>query len=204
MRRYMAKMTGLRREKRGRRRERGGEVGLIWVLGEQNWDSLGRTALGCFFFSSRRRHTILQGHWSSDVCSSDLSGAGFVRSRDEAPAQRNAGAAGEFPRYDRASEPDRGPGECRQPVEERRQGPHAHDAAAHGSGREKVRQPGKLTKQTQLHWQFQPAVAHRASSSPRSFLRYRVTGEEESPRGFQCAPTRLKFPAPRPINITAP
>src|SRR5205807_2193545 len=29
---------------------------------------------GFFFFSSRRRHTILQGDWSSDVCSSDLGG----------------------------------------------------------------------------------------------------------------------------------
>src|SRR5256885_11046593 len=28
-----------------------------------------------FFFSSRRRHTRLQGDWSSDVCSSDLPGA---------------------------------------------------------------------------------------------------------------------------------
>src|SRR5688500_19329360 len=28
----------------------------------------------CFFFSSRRRHTRLQGDWSSDVCSSDLPG----------------------------------------------------------------------------------------------------------------------------------
>src|SRR5688500_20406360 len=28
-----------------------------------------------FFFSSRRRHTRLQGDWSSDVCSSDLEGA---------------------------------------------------------------------------------------------------------------------------------
>src|SRR5688500_20022016 len=28
-----------------------------------------------FFFSSRRRHTRLQGDWSSDVCSSDLVGA---------------------------------------------------------------------------------------------------------------------------------
>src|SRR2546426_9541970 len=27
-----------------------------------------------FFFSSRRRHTRLQGDWSSDVCSSDLTG----------------------------------------------------------------------------------------------------------------------------------
>src|SRR5256885_12970969 len=35
-----------------------------------------RTAVACvrlFFFSSRRRHTRLQGDWSSDVCSSDLS-----------------------------------------------------------------------------------------------------------------------------------
>src|SRR5256885_11534552 len=28
--------------------------------------------LSIFFFSSRRRHTRLQGDWSSDVCSSDL------------------------------------------------------------------------------------------------------------------------------------
>src|SRR5256885_6367300 len=28
-----------------------------------------------FFFSSRRRHTRLQGDWSSDVCSSDLTEA---------------------------------------------------------------------------------------------------------------------------------
>src|SRR5256885_7467710 len=31
-----------------------------------------------FFFSSRRRHTRLQGDWSSDVCSSDLSGTGAL------------------------------------------------------------------------------------------------------------------------------
>src|SRR5256885_5507767 len=30
------------------------------------------TCRGLFFFSSRRRHTRLQGDWSSDVCSSDL------------------------------------------------------------------------------------------------------------------------------------
>src|SRR5256885_6609979 len=30
-----------------------------------------------FFFSSRRRHTRLQGDWSSDVCSSDLTGGGM-------------------------------------------------------------------------------------------------------------------------------
>src|SRR5256885_11758769 len=41
-------------------------------------DSVVRVPLYCswcglfFFFSSRRRHTRLQGDWSSDVCSSDL------------------------------------------------------------------------------------------------------------------------------------
>src|SRR5256885_8346995 len=30
--------------------------------------------ISVFFFSSRRRHTRLQGDWSSDVCSSDLPG----------------------------------------------------------------------------------------------------------------------------------
>src|SRR5688500_20354672 len=32
-----------------------------------------------FFFSSRRRHTRLQGDWSSDVCSSDLHLLGIDR-----------------------------------------------------------------------------------------------------------------------------
>src|SRR3989454_5537536 len=32
-----------------------------------------------FFFSSRRRHTRLQGDWSSDVCSSDLVAAKNIR-----------------------------------------------------------------------------------------------------------------------------
>src|SRR5205807_3156790 len=37
------------------------------------WKRLGITWSSVFFFfSSRRRHTRLQGDWSSDVCSSDL------------------------------------------------------------------------------------------------------------------------------------
>src|SRR5256885_11986129 len=35
-----------------------------------------------FFFSSRRRHTRLQGDWSSDVCSSDLWGAAYQQLAD--------------------------------------------------------------------------------------------------------------------------
>src|SRR5256885_4559714 len=41
------------------------------ITSKRNWlaSSLSTCA---FFFSSRRRHTRLQGDWSSDVCSSDL------------------------------------------------------------------------------------------------------------------------------------
>src|SRR2546430_8852220 len=34
--------------------------------------------VGCAFFSSRRRHTIFDCDWSSDVCSSDLSIRQFI------------------------------------------------------------------------------------------------------------------------------
>src|SRR5256885_9576997 len=40
-------------------------------------DSTYRSSYHClFFFSSRRRHTRLQGDWSSDVCSSDWAARG--------------------------------------------------------------------------------------------------------------------------------
>src|SRR5205807_7541910 len=67
-----------------------------------------------FFFSSRRRHTRLQGDWSSDVCSSDLrlkperirnsAGGTFPRSK-----RRTSGASRRRPRIGRAS--------CRERVE---------------------------------------------------------------------------------------
>src|SRR5256885_9165387 len=38
----------------------------LWFVEEVVW------RISFFFFSSRRRHTRLQGDWSSDVCSSDL------------------------------------------------------------------------------------------------------------------------------------
>src|SRR5256885_2451616 len=37
-----------------------------------------------FFFSSRRRHTRLQGDWSSDVCSSDLDAEALALARAHA------------------------------------------------------------------------------------------------------------------------
>src|SRR5256885_658946 len=50
---------------------------FVWVI-LRAMDALSEwVGLYCyvFFFSSRRRHTRLQGDWSSDVCSSDLSSA---------------------------------------------------------------------------------------------------------------------------------
>src|SRR5205807_7495218 len=47
-----------------------------------------------FFFSSRRRHTRLQGDWSSDVCSSDLLAAGCVAIERKRPISRVGEAGG--------------------------------------------------------------------------------------------------------------
>src|SRR2546430_433728 len=49
-----------------------------------------------FFFSSRRRHTRFDCDWSSDVCSSDLSGAARASSR-EAPATAKQETAAVIP-----------------------------------------------------------------------------------------------------------
>src|SRR2546426_2035634 len=45
-----------------------------------------------FFFSSRRRHTRLQGDWSSDVCSSDLSTTSRARTSRCARRATTAGS----------------------------------------------------------------------------------------------------------------
>src|SRR5256885_5350920 len=44
-----------------------------------------------FFFSSRRRHTRLQGDWSSDVCSSDLHHGQFRADGKDAAQARQLG-----------------------------------------------------------------------------------------------------------------
>src|ERR1022692_2970098 len=57
---------------------------FVWIAGAENSKFIYTALLEYFitqlklalfvFFSSRRRHTRLQGDWSSDVCSSDLGG----------------------------------------------------------------------------------------------------------------------------------
>src|SRR5256885_5514623 len=51
--------------------------------------------ISIFFFSSRRRHTRLQGDWSSDVCSSDLAKYQKGAAREIFPAELPAAAAAE-------------------------------------------------------------------------------------------------------------
>src|SRR6266850_1852816 len=53
--------------------EDGKLIGMTFEKVKAVFDDKGRRNLiPSFFFSSRRRHTRLQGDWSSDVCSSDL------------------------------------------------------------------------------------------------------------------------------------
>src|SRR5256885_13136700 len=72
-----------------------------------------------FFFSSRRRHTRLQGDWSSDVCSSDLDehrrgGEGRVGYRAEAHGEHVVGP------HSPAHEPDGDAGEDHHRIAEER------------------------------------------------------------------------------------
>src|SRR5256885_9369101 len=49
------------------------------------------TNIKIFFFSSRRRHTRLQGDWSSDVCSSDLTAPTYIQAPLKRPTARTQG-----------------------------------------------------------------------------------------------------------------
>src|SRR5256885_14313645 len=69
-----------------RRRTMGSVGAPVRVVAQKGWGcGLGwrvRHVRCYFFFSSRRRHTRLQGDWSSDVCSSDLKQYGTIVSYD--------------------------------------------------------------------------------------------------------------------------
>src|SRR5256885_16129262 len=62
-----------------------------------------------FFFSSRRRHTRLQGDWSSDVCSSDLGGYQVEAGTGVLQLLANAGGLTELAHKDRIFVLRRGP-----------------------------------------------------------------------------------------------
>ena len=68
------------------------------------------------------------------------------------------------------------PGKGSQRTEERGQRPHPHDAAAHGGGREEVRQRGELEpedelrRQPRLRWRAQAPVSPPCNCHKRGFF----------------------------------
>src|SRR5256885_11700560 len=83
------------RARPGGRRDRGGSLasGAGGSEVTERW-----MARRVFFFSSRRRHTRLQGDWSSDVCSSDLeaSEAAYIRRVASRPYFETSFSTGSF------------------------------------------------------------------------------------------------------------
>src|SRR5688500_20017754 len=70
-----------------------------------------------FFFSSRRRHTRLQGDWSSDVCSSDLDrrfGSQDEQQREHLHQQERGDAPGPEPPVRAERDPEIGRASCRE------------------------------------------------------------------------------------------
>src|SRR6266446_6529909 len=57
----------------------------------------------CFFFSSRRRHTRLQGDWSSDVCSSQAQQACMREGLPAQPVEATIACLAEFYPWSRAA-----------------------------------------------------------------------------------------------------
>src|SRR6266446_8124188 len=70
-------------------------IGVIldWTHAHFLCDTHGLAQFDFFFFSSRRRHTRLQGDWSSDECSSDLADAWANRRGEVTASARQIGEA---------------------------------------------------------------------------------------------------------------
>src|SRR5205807_7143413 len=104
-----------------------------------------------FFFSSRRRHTRLQGDWSSDVCSSDLS------------RQRLAGGDADSERHDRGGRSRTGGGAgARGRAESGARGGHAplHAAARGRRTPRRLRrsEERRVGKEWSTRWVADPCV----------------------------------------------
>src|SRR5256885_546 len=130
-----------------------GPESQTWVCGENLYE-----LYACyFFFSSRRRHTRLQGDWSSDVCSSDLGcrrrpgrqhraahAGGPCRRRHQDPSAGTPGAEDHGPAVRPAAGRDRrrrGPGA--EPGRPARPGHRRHSARPHGPARPQHRPGGR-------------------------------------------------------------
>src|SRR5256885_13108803 len=110
---------------------------------------------GFFFFSSRRRHTRLQGDWSSDVCSSDLQ-AGIGAEDQKVHEVRESGTVLVAAALDAAVEIERG-AEIAADRREPHQRPEQHQigrASCRGKGEISVVGGSfkKKKKKTTIQW----------------------------------------------------
>src|SRR5256885_6215526 len=72
-------------------------------VGGVNEKHASRVVFFVFFFSSRRRHTRLQGDWSSDVCSSDLGSSSLRNTSHQRLARTTDDASSRDKRHNRVA-----------------------------------------------------------------------------------------------------
>src|SRR5256885_6863687 len=111
-----------------------------------------------FFFSSRRRHTRLQGDWSSDVCSSDL----------EAPVEGRSAFGDQIPE-------DEDEGQHRNERQHGHEGGHgpADDAAAQAARAHSARLPTAVPRATRQ-------IMRRASAFTATVITNRMSPTSNS------------------------
>src|SRR5688500_20170184 len=98
-----------------------------------------------FFFSSRRRHTRLQGDWSSDVCSSDFSCSPAASGTPRAKLTEGRNRVAKRPAADTTA-PARKT-RCSARSEERRVGKEGGGAGAGEGEEEKKRKRRRRTRE---------------------------------------------------------
>src|SRR5256885_3452791 len=150
-------------------------------------DSLAPTCVILFFFfSSRRRHTRLQGDWSSDVCSSDLwARPGPGRAHRARPLQARPGPDGDH----RVAQ-----------VPDLRRAPHSRDGLAHRRARWAAEGPAvRELRAATLCPQPAALAQRRVSGADRHLYAPGVPAEAALQRGRAVSGLagRLLLPLPR-------
>src|SRR2546426_3888180 len=143
-----------------------------------------------FFFSSRRRHTRLQGDWSSDVCSSDLAPAWRASRRAVAPGEWWRGGPHGLRRFPHARS---------------RANPRTRDAA--GPCRARMRGRARLARPGAAPPRGPPAPGRVPRSRTRGTHRVAPPGPRGSRPPLRPGPDRARVRAaraPTPRETRAP
>src|SRR2546426_500313 len=152
-----------------------------------------------FFFSSRRRHTRLQGDWSSDVCSSDL-GDRAVRCRHRPGAGRRLRAIARPRAHGALLAPEHRRAAGRARASDAVQGQGAAPGERAGGAPDLSRAPGgrraPVRGNTRAGWR-RPAPAPRADAGDRAPLEHAVRERVLASRAAGAALDRETRPRAR-------